>query len=286
MTLVDEFEDLRRTAEQAVSGDGSDWTEWWARVGFVARGIVYVVVGLIAVHIAWSERPGTEASKAGAVRTIADRPFGTGLLVALSAALAGYALWRFAEALWGKRDEVDRHKRNVKRFWSAAKGLVYVGLLLSIVRFVMGDGGSSGTSGGPAAEESWTAVVLGLPGGQVLVGAAAAVLIGFAGWLVYRGLAQKYEERLDTSDMGRVIGRAVDVVGVVGLTARGAVVGLVGYLLAQAALEHDAEDAGGIDEALRLLVDESYGRWIVTVIGAGIVCFGLYSWIEARYRQL
>ena len=77
-----------------------------------------------------------------------------------------------------------------------------------------------------------------------------------------------------------------DVVGVVGLTGRAAVVALLGYLLLRASLEHDPQEAAGVDEALRSLVDEAYGRWVVTAIAVGLACYGLYSWIEARYRRL
>lgn len=276
-------EELQATAEEAANSEGA---EWWARAGFVARGFVYLIVGVIALQIAWAERPDTEASKDGALRAIAEQPFGGVLLVALAIALAGYALWRFSEALWGKRDETDEHKRTLKRLGSAAKGLIYVGVLLSTVRFIRGGASSGGGGGGQESEESWTATLLDLPGGRLWVGAAAVALFGIAGWLVYRGLAQKYEKRLDTHEMGPVTGRVVDVVGVVGLTARGAIVGFAGYLLLRAALEYDPDEAAGIDGTLRELAERPYGQVILTVLGVGIACYGLYSWVEARYRRL
>jgi hypothetical protein len=282
-STFDEFEVLRRTATQVDIDDG---TELWARLGFVARGVVYLIVGALAMQIAWSSSPTTEASKDGALRTVADQPFGEGLLVALAAALAGYALWQFSEALWGHRHELRREKRTMKRLLSAGTGIVYLGVLLTTLRFLLDGTGEGGAGGGRESEESWTAAALDAPGGQVLVGAAAVVLLGVAAWTVHRGLARKYEKRLDTSDMGPVVGRIVDVVGVAGLTARGAVVALLGYLLLRASLDHDPAEAAGVDGALRSLVDEAYGRWIVTVIAVGIACYGLYSWIEARYRRL
>jgi hypothetical protein len=276
-------EELQTTAEEAANSEGA---EWWARAGFVARGFVYLIVGVIALQIAWADRPDTEASKDGALRAIAERPFAGVLLSALAIALAGYAMWRFSEALWGKRDETDEHKRTLKRLGSAAKGLIYVGVLLSTVRFIQGGASSGGGGGGQESEESWTATLLGLPGGRLWVGAAAVALFGVAGWLVYRGLAQKYEKRLDTHEMGPVTGRVVDVVGVVGLTARGAIVGFAGYLLLRAALEYDPDEAAGVDGTLRELAERPFGQVILTVLGLGIVCYGLYSWVEARYRRL
>lgn len=276
-------EDLQDAAEEAANSDGA---EWWARAGFVARGFVYLIVGVIALQIAWAQRPDTEASKEGALRAIAERPLSGVLLVVLAIGMAGYALWRFSEALWGKRDETDEHKRTLKRLGSAAKGLVYVGFLLSTIRFIGGGPDSGGQGGGRESEESWTATALGLPGGRLWVGAAALVLVGAGIWLAYRGLAQTYEKRLDTHEMGPVAGRAVDVVGVVGLTARGAIVGFAGYLLLRAALDYDPDEAAGIDGALRELAGQPYGQAILTVLGVGIACYGLYSWAEARYRDL
>lgn len=276
-------EDLQDAAEEAANSDGA---EWWARAGFVARGFVYLIVGVIALQIAWTDQPDTEASKDGALRAIAERPFAGVLLTVLAVAMAGYALWRFSEALWGKRDETDEHKRTLKRLGSGAKGLIYVGFMLSTVRFIGGGADSGGSSGGQESEESWTATVLDLPGGRLWVGAAALVLLGVGGWIGYRGLAQKYEKRLDTHEMGPVAGRVVDVVGVVGLTARGAIFAFAGYLLLRAALEYDPDEAAGVDGTLRELAQQPFGKAILTVLGVGIACYGLYSWAEARYRDL
>ena len=276
-------EDLQDAAEEAANSDGA---EWWARFGFVARGVVYLIVGVIALQIAWAERPDTEASKDGALRAIAERPMSGVLLTVLAVGMAGYAAWRFSEALWGKRDETDEHKRTLKRLGSAAKGLIYVGFLVSVVRFIGGGPDSGGSGGGRESEESWTATVLDLPGGRLWVGAVAVALVGVAGWLAYRGLAQKYEKRLDTHEMGPVTGRIVDVVGVVGLTARGAIVGFAGYLLLRAALDYDPDEAAGVDGTLRELAAQPFGKAILTALGIGIACYGLYSWVEARYRRL
>lgn len=283
MTAVDQFEDLRRSAVQV---DIHERNELWPRLGFVGRGVVYLVLATLALQIAWSSAPTTEASKEGAVRAVAEQPAGNAMLIALAVALSAYGLWRLGQALWGHRDELRRRKRTVKRVHSAVVAVVYAALAVTAVRFVLGDAGAEGRSGSGSTEESWTAEALAVPGGQVLVGAAAVVLFGVALWMVHRALSGGYEKRLDTGEMGRVTGRLVDVVGIAGLTARAAVVAVLGFLLLQASLEHDPREAAGIDEALRSMVDDPYGRWIVTAIAAGLACYGLYSWIEARYRRL
>ena len=283
MSAVDQFEDLRRSAAQV---DIHQRNDLWPRLGFVGRGVVYLVVAALALQIAWSSAPTTEASKEGAVRAVAEQPAGNALLIVLAIALSAYGLWRLGQALWGHRDEFRSRKRTAKRVHSAVVAAVYAALAATAVRFVTGDAGGAGRAGTGRDEESWTAEVLSVPGGQVLVGAAAVVLFGVALWMVHRALSGGYEKRLDTGEMGRFTGWAVDVVGVAGLTARAALVAVLGFLLLQASLERDPREAAGVDEALRSMVDDAYGRWIVTAVAAGLACYGLYSWIEARYRRL
>lgn len=274
--------DARRVAN-------SVWVDRVARLGFCARGVVYGVIGLIALQIA---RHGTSsgstqssANKEGALREIADRQFGRALLLVLAVGLAGYALWRISEALWGKRDEVDERKRTAKRIGSAGKATVYVALLVSTLRFVH-KGPSAGGTGGDQQERSWTARALDLPGGRLMVGALGITLMAAGAYMIRRGLTQKFEKRLDTSDMGPLVGPMVDITGAVGISARGLVVGLAGFVAVKAAMQVDPAQAHGIDGTLRLIAHQTYGGVLLTITAVGLVCYGIYSFAEARYRQL
>lgn len=273
--------------QKARQAANSDWAERLARIGFAARGVVYLIVGVIALQIAYSTDANNEASKDGALREIAKKPMSGPLLIALAIGMVGYILWRLSEAAWGKRDEEDERKRTAKRLGSAAKAALYGAFLVSTLRFIrLGpDAGGQHRTGG-APEDSWTAKALDVPGGRILVGVVAIVLIGAAGWIAYRGLAQKFEKRLDTSEMTPVTGRAVDVVGTVGLAGRGAIVGLAGFLLLRAALDYDPTKASGVDATLRVVAQQTYGKVLLTAIAVGIMAYGLYSWAEARYREL
>lgn len=263
----------------------SEWADRLARLGFCARGVVWVVIGLLALQIARRGGSGEEASKDGALREIAERSFGTALLVALAVGLAGYVLWRLSEAIWGKRDETDEAKRSAKRLGSAGKAVVYGVVLTSTLRFIA-DGPSGGGGGGDQKEQSLTARALDLPAGQVVVGAIGAATVAGGAYLLYRGLSQKFEKRLDTADMGPVTGSIVDVLGTVGLAARGVVVGLLGLLLIKAAVEFDPQEATGLDGTLKLIARQTYGQVLLTLTAAGVIAYGLYSFAEARYRQL
>ena len=134
MTVAAKARTAERTAKRAAD---SPWADRLARLGFCARGVVYILVGVIALQIAFGTGSrDDEASKDGALREIAERPMGGVLLAVLAAGLAGYALWRATEALWGKRDEDDEAKRSAKRLLSAGKAGAYLVLLASTLRFV------------------------------------------------------------------------------------------------------------------------------------------------------
>ncbi|MGK2947532.1 MAG: DUF1206 domain-containing protein [Acidimicrobiales bacterium] len=266
------------------------WAERLARLGFAARGLVYVVVGLIALHIAREGgRTREEASKDGAIEEIASRSFGTALLWVLAAGLVGYILWRFSEALWGKRDEDDDKKRAAKRLGSAAKALLYTGFLLSTLQFLLDGSSSQGGGGGGGSsdqESSATARVLELPAGQLIVGAIGAAIVAGGAYLLYRGFAQKFEKHLDESQMSPTVERVVGWVGTIGMAARGLVFALAGLLVIKAAVDFDPDEARGLDGTLHLIAQQTYGQVLLSVAAFGVVCFGLYSMAEARYREL
>jgi hypothetical protein len=275
--------EVNRAARRAAN---SPWTDRLARLGFCARGVVYGIVGVLALQIAWgTDTRGEDASKEGALREIAERPMGGVLLAALAVGMAGYALWRTTEAAWGKRDEEDEAKRSAKRLGSAAKAAFYGVLTVSTVRF-MTSGPQAQSAGGDQKEETLTAEVLGWPAGQLLVGGVGIAIIGGSLYVAYRGLSLKFDERLDTSEMGPVSGWVVDVLGTVGMAAKGLVFGLAGFLLLKAAIDFDPDQATGLDGTLRTIAHQTYGQLLLTVTAVGIIAYGLYSFAEARYREL
>ena len=266
---------------------GSVWGDRLARLGFCARGVVYAIVGVIALQIALRSASGDlDASKEGALREIAERPFGRPLLVVLAIGLGGYVVWRASEAAWGKRDEDDEHKRTLKRAGSAAKALLYGAFLGSTVKFISGGPSQPAAGSGQEREATLTARLLDLPAGQLMVGGVGLAIVGGGAYVLYRGIAQKFEKHLDIAAMGPVVGRVVDVVGTVGMAARGVVFGVAGYLLIRAAIDFDPDQATGLDGTLKAIARQTYGQVLLTVTAVGLIAYGLYSFAEARYRDL
>jgi len=150
MSMATKAHEALATTQRAAD---SKWVDRTARLGFVARGVVYAIVAGIAVRIAIGDGSSEQANKQGALQAIADQPFGRGILVVLALGLAGYAVWRFSEAMTGYRDEEDEKKRTAKRLASAGKGLIYVLFCASAISVIAGR--SSGN--GEQQPKSWTA---------------------------------------------------------------------------------------------------------------------------------
>jgi hypothetical protein len=255
----------------------SDTLNKAARVGFVAKGLVYALIGLLAFQVASGDHERTDQT--GALQKVAEQPFGTVVLWVMAAGFAAYALWRFSEAAWGARAETDEKKRAAKRIGYAANGLVYAGFGVLAARTAMG--GGSGSS-----QSDWTAKVLNMPGGRTLVVVAGLVVIAIAIGLAVRGLKTDFEKHLNTGQMSRQTFRAVRRLGQVGYVARGAVFALVGVFVIKAAMEHDPGKAKGFDVALKSVAAAPFGQFLLIAAAAGLVCFGAYCLAEARYRRL
>lgn len=277
-------------AEAVRRAGDSRWTEWAARLGFAGRGVIYLIIGVLALQIATGDNQGREADRKGALQEVADKPFGGALLVVLAVGIAGYALWRFSNAAWGERSESDEKKRTVKRLSSAGKGVLYLAFLASVISVLVGRGrggdGSGGGGGGEQQATTWTAKVLGWPSGRLLVAAAGVAIVAGAGYMIYRGIRRKFEKHLDEGRMGPTTRRVVPVVGAVGLSARGVVFGLAGLLLIKAAADFDPNEAKGVDGTLRTIAAQPYGQILLVAAALGLVAFGVYSFVEARWRRL
>ena len=262
----------------------SEWLDRAARVGFAGRGVLYLTVAFLAAGIALGDS-GQQADKQGAVRALADTTLGTLLLVVLVAGFVGLGLWQAAEAVWGKREERSDAKRSAKRAGAAAKCVLYLALAATTASVLTSGGGDKG-GGGDQKEHSLTARALELPAGQLLVGLAGLALIGAGGWLAFRGLRRKFEKHLDCGAMAPTMRKVAGVGGAFGHAARGVVGALAGLLLIKAAVGYDPQQAKGVDGTLRTIAEQPYGKLLLLLAAAGLAAFGLFCFVEARYRRL
>jgi hypothetical protein len=273
-------QDARAHAER-----GSGWYAVLARSGLVAKGASYGLVGLLAIKLA-AGHGGKATSREGALQSLAQHGFGKVVLALLALGLAGYALWRFVQAVV-EREDADDAKEKLKtwgkRAGYAGRGLIYAGLTFSALKLLFGGNGEGSQD---EKAHRTTAAILDWPAGRLLVGAAGIVIVGVGLWNVYRGLSQKFADKWRTGAMSQVQRTWGGRVGVVGHLARGVVFGLIGIFVTKAAIDYDPKDAIGLDGALRKLAEANYGPYLLGVTAAGLVCYGLYCLVDARHRDV
>jgi|KBSSwiStaDraftv2_1062776.scaffolds.fasta_scaffold569472_2 hypothetical protein len=264
----------RAARERAVHSSGF---EWLSRAGFVARGLIYAIIGVLALKLALGHG-GKLTDQQGALHTVARQPFGKVLLLLVAIGLGGYALWRFVRAALGHGPEGS--DTGFDRVAAFASGLVYLGLCLLAVRILTGSHKAS------ANPDKTTAGVLGWPAGTWIVGAAGLVLIGVGLYQGYRGLTKDFLADSKTEEMGPRTRRWIGGIGLVGHLARMVVFMLAGTFLVKAAVEYDPHAAVGIDGALAKLLHQPLGPLLLGVVAAGLIAFAVYSFSDARFRRI
>ena len=273
--------EIRHRAAQVEVDAKRQWVPALARVGLLAKGVSFVIVGGLAVALAAGEG-GKATSREGALATIADESGGEVLLVLLALGFAAYALWRFSEPFLEDGDD-DGVKKYGK--WAAwiGRGVVYAALAYGTVKLLVSAGGHQSQN---AKAHKAAAEVLSWPAGTWLVGIAGACVVGVGLYNGYRGVARKFRDKWKTGEMNHAALQWGTRVGVVGLLSRMVVFALIGCFLVKAAVEYDPKEAIGLDGALQKLVHQSYGPWLLGLVAAGLIAYGLFCVVEARYRDV
>jgi Domain of Unknown Function (DUF1206) len=258
----------------------SEPIEWLGRIGLVAKGISYGLVGVLAILLALGVG-GAATDRQGALRLLAKESYGAIILAALGVGFGAYAAWRLAQALLDRDDEGNDFEGWAKRAGSLAKGLLYAGLSLLAFSLVAGPRGQS------RDEPEQTARVFDLPLGRWLVLVLGLGLIGYGLVNGYRSITGKFRKHLKTGQMEREDVRPlVNVAGFVGHAARMVLFTMVGVFLVRAAWQYDPKEAIGIDEALAKLAHQPYGPVWLGAAAVGLFAYGVFSILQARYRDI
>jgi len=267
-------------AEQAKQvgrrADRSEWVDTAARAGLVAYGVVHLLIAWVAVQLALGTGGGRPSAR-GAMAHLAKQPFGHVLIWAVAAGLFLLVVWRVIEAASGHR-ELDGGKRVRARLVSLGKAIIYGAIGVSAARVAMGGGGGSSRG-----SKTMTAKVMDWPAGQWIIGLVGLAILGYGIGLVWRGLTDKFLEHLDGQGRTGDSGTAFTWLGRAGYVAKGVAIGIVGCLFGYAAIHHQPNKTGGLDQALRDVLRQPYGPVLLFVIAAGIGCFGLFCFARARH---
>jgi hypothetical protein len=264
-------------AQQA--GDSAS-LEVLARVGLIAYGVVHFLIGWLALQLSWGASASKSADVSGALRTLADEPFGKSLLWLVAVGMVALALWQASRVIWGYRDR-EGAKRVRKQVTSGATAVIYAALGVSAASVALGSGSWSSQS-----QQQTTPGVLAWPAGHVIVVVTGLIIIGVGVAGVVKGVKKSFTEEIDTSSMPPVAREGVARLGQVGYIAKGVALGVVGGLLSYAALIVERQKAPGLDGALQTILAQPFGRFLLTAVALGFAAFGLFAMLESRYRRM
>ncbi|MEO0407510.1 MAG: DUF1206 domain-containing protein [Cyanobacteria bacterium P01_A01_bin.135] len=270
---------------QSISPAGQDspaqWIETFARFGYAAKGVIYTIVGILAVQAAFNWGGKTTGST-GAFQTIANQPFGKILLFLVGVGLVGYVLWRFVEAIFDPEHDESGAKNIGRRLTYAISGIIYGALAFSAFRIVFGGGSGSG-SGGSSGQAS---TILSQPFGRWLLGLVAAGAAAYGFYCIYRGVKTKFRKKLKLSEMSQTEETWAIRIGRFGLISKGIVSVIVGYFFAQAVRSADASQARTTGGALQAIQQQPFGAVLMGIIAVGLVAYGIHMLVQARYRRI
>ena len=254
------------------------WVGHLGRLGLAAQGVCFGIIGVLALGLALGVG-GAETDPEGAFTALARGGWTRALLVAMTVGFAAYAAWRLAQALLDRGGMGDDPAGLGRRGIQLCQGLIYVGLTISSVHVLLG------ARAKPGGQRRAAAGVLGWPGGRELVGLAAVVLFVVAGVTAYWGVSRRFKESLATAQMRSETERIVTAAGVTGLCSLAVVTGVVAWFLLKTAIESNAHDAISIGGALSKLAHAGYGSYLLGVVAAGFIVFGVFDLLQARYHK-
>jgi hypothetical protein len=248
-----------------------------ARAGLAARGVIYILIGWVAILVALGQSS-RQADQQGALQLLARQPYGLVSLWLIGIGFAAYALWRLSEAAFGVTGEGNGAGPRLK---SLARAVIYAGFAYLTFQVISGSAGSQ-----TKKQQDLTAKVMHHSGGRWLVGLVGLIIVIAGLTLVFEGIRRKFMKFLETSRMSPRTRRIVERLGVTGTIARGVVFALAGVLVVEAAVTYKPAKAGGIDKALLTLRNQPFGEFLLILAALGLIVFGIYALCEARWRKV
>lgn len=260
---------------KAQQADDSVWVDRMAVAGLITFGVVHLVLGWLAVQLALGDKEGG-ASTTGAVKQIAEQPFGGVLVWLVAAGMALLTIWQGVEAAVGHRDDDKDSTRLRHRLTSAGKAVVYAAICVSAVKVATGSGSKGGT-------DSMTAKLMDQPFGQVLVGIVGVAIVAVGVGMLVVAYRESYLKHLDVDGKTGRDGQAFRWLGRIGHVAKGIALGVVGGLFLYAAVSHEPKKSGGLDQALQTVLEQPFGPVLLVLMGLGFAAYGLFCFAEARH---
>ena len=268
--------DTRNGLEQAAAAArgaeraAAPWIERLARLGYAAKGVVYVLIGFIAARVAFGGGGEVEGWN-GALGTLRDEPFGQAMLWLIALGLIGYVVWRMVAAIRNPENEDTAH-----RVFFVFSALVYGALALEAIRLASGAGGSGG-------DTHWSSTLMEQPYGRLLVALAGIAIAGYGLQQLWHAWTVDLDDRLDLSRLTAGARAWVVRIGRFGMAARGVVLVMLGYIFIRGAMKERSTEAGNVEGVLDSMRDTP---WLLGVIALGFIAYGVFNLVRARYRRI
>src|ERR1700730_16353386 len=279
-TIPNEIRGANRTTRNAATGK---WMTGFARLGYAAKGVVYLIIGFLAAKLAIGQG-GSATDQRGALHTIYDQPFGKFLLIVVAIGLLAFALWSLIQAIYDTEGKGSQAKGIIARIGYAAVGIAYAALAFGAFQIATSTG-SGGNSSSTSTQDA-TAKLLQLPLGVPLVVIVGLVVLGVAIYLFAKAYNAKFQSTLNLATLKLQLRKAMITLGRLGYAALGVVFTIIGIFLIIAAVQFNPQKAKGLDTALGELLKLPFGPVLLGIVALGLIAYGVYSFVEARYRRL
>jgi hypothetical protein len=254
----------------------SPFVEFLTRIGFGARGLIYLVIGVIAIQVAQGGRS-APADQQGALAEIGAQPVGHILLIVVMIGLAGYTLWGVIRAIFDPLRLGSDAKGLIQRFWFFFSAGMYASLIIPTYGLITHGAQAAHNGAQTAQTQQSVSTILAKPWGRWTVGIIGILVVGIGLAQIYQGLSRKFDKQFRLYDLSHQQSIWIQRIGRFGTAARGIVFALTGVFLTQAAYQFNPEKAKGIDGVLLALVRQPYGPWLLGLVAVGLIAFGIYS---------
>jgi hypothetical protein len=276
----------RRTARSAAT---SSFVVGLARLGYAIKGVVYVVIGLLAILLV-TGHSGSLTDQNGALKAIYESPLGPGfgrfLMIIVMVGLFAFALWSLIQAVFDTEGKGRTPKGILSRLGYAGVAISYTLLGIGALQIAMTGNPNASSRNSTSSAQNWTALLLKQPAGVLLVILVGLLVLGLMAYLFYKAYKAPFRRRLNLASLSPRAQKTVVNFGRLGYAALGVVFAIVGLFLIIAAVQHNPKEAKGLDSALVELLKQPFGPWLVGLVALGLLAYGLYSFVEARYRRV
>ena len=279
MAQTDKSEAARQHAEDAAD-KASPWVDGIARAGYIAKGVVYAAVGVLAAQVALG-MGGRTTGTGGAVESIGSQPLGKVVLVLLALGLIGYALWKLVQGIMDPDEKGKDIQGIVRRGAYGGSALIHLGIAFSAVEELFGPEGQSTTL------DQWTAWVMSYqpPIGQILVGLIGLGVISVGLYQFYAGATARFKSDMNYYHVDEAARWAM-LTGRIGTVARAVVILVAGSFVLLAAWQADPKETRGLGGSLKTLIQQPAGPYLLGIVAAGLVTYGFFMLVVARYRDI